>query len=292
MTNNKFIINESATISDVKITKSGLDIIEFIAVLQEADAPNRNGRIYPKHVLEKALNAPFVQEKLRTKTFYGEAGHPLDTSATRQMTINQSNIACIITEIWWEGNLLKGRVETANTAVGRDMKGLIEQGSKVAFSLRAQGNVHTNPTTGIVEVEDGLAICGYDWVITPSHAKAFMERICEQTVSSMYKTTRANLNAQILTESEDLFMNGTMFEAEETSLNETVIDYRKYYNPSLKKADQMYCYDENDRIVSITESATTVKNDETNTTKIVMTEDYIVKDIRNLMSELVDGKKD
>ena len=40
------------------------------------------------------------------------------------MTIDLRNVAFIIKEIWWEGDLLKGRCETANTAVGRDMKGL------------------------------------------------------------------------------------------------------------------------------------------------------------------------
>ncbi len=285
------IIQESVTLSDVNITRKDLDVIEFIAVLQEADAPNRNGRIYPKAVLEKALNSPYVRERLETKTFYCEAGHPSDPSVQRQMTIDHHNIACIITEFWWEGNLLKGRVETANTAVGKDMKGLIEQGSKVAFSLRAQGNVHTDPATGLVMVDEGLSICCYDWVITPSHAKAFMEKICEETAEAMYKTSKGNLNSVILTESEDLFLNGNIININEDNQYKN-LDYSKNYNRNYKKIYEMYQPSEGDEVVSMNENTTVIKNENTKTMKTVVTEDYIVKDIRERIMELNEGKKD
>ena len=54
------IIHESAQFGDVSIQKRNPNTIEFITVLQEANKSNRNGRIYPKAVLEKALNAPNV----------------------------------------------------------------------------------------------------------------------------------------------------------------------------------------------------------------------------------------
>lgn len=77
------IIYESAQFGDVNIQKKNNDVLEAIVILQEANKPNRNGRVYPKAVLEKALNAPNIQERLATKTWYGEAGHPLDTSVQR-----------------------------------------------------------------------------------------------------------------------------------------------------------------------------------------------------------------
>jgi hypothetical protein len=181
-----YILNEAAFTSPVSISAKKTDSVEFITTLQEADAPNRNGRVYPKKVLEAALQSPYVQERLRTSSFIGEANHPLDTSVQRQMSVDLRNAAFIIKEFWWEGNLLKARCETANTAVGHDMRGLIEQGVQVAFSLRAQGNVHTNPATGLVEVESPLQICTYDWVLCPSHSKAFMEKICEATSMAMF----------------------------------------------------------------------------------------------------------
>jgi len=282
---NRCIIYEAAQFGDVNIQKTNKDTLEAIVVLQEADKPNRNGRIYPKAVLEKALNAPNIRERLETKTWFGEAGHPLDSSVQRQMTIDLRNVAFIIKEIWWEGNLLKGRIETANTACGRDMKGLMEQGCKVAFSLRAQGNVHTNPTTGIIEVEDGLQILGYDFVQVPSHAKAFLEKICEATIMSMYKTNRAGLNTEILCESENLFMNGVVYDPnDEPVLVEK--DYTKHYHNKVKKLNEMYIPEAADNVESIDSNEVLIKNNENNTIKKVLTEDYLVKDIRRKLLEM------
>ena len=274
---NNLIINESAYAGETSIVKKNQDTIEFIAIIQEADAVNRNGRIYPKSVLDKALHSPYVQERIDTKTFYCEAGHPLDTSVQRQMTIDQKNIACIIEEFWWEGNLLKARIETANTAVGRDMKGLIEQGSRVAFSLRAQGNVHKNQE-GIIEVEDGLMICSFDWVVNPSHSKAFLEKICEATAYAIFKTSKNNLNSAILTESEDVFTNGLTYDPAE-KVDEHELDYTKNYTPVYKTIADMYIPEEEDEVVSISEDVTIIRNG--NTIKKVLTEDYLVKDIRS-----------
>ena len=277
------IIQESAFNGEVSITQDNKRTIEFIAILQEADKPNRNGRVYPKAVLEHALNSPYVRERIATKTFYSEAGHPLDTSVQRQMTIDQRNIACIIKEFWWEGNLLKGRIETADTAVGRDMMGLIKQGSRVAFSLRAQGNVHTNPATGLVEVEEGLQICSYDWVVNPSHAKAFLEKICEATVRSLYGVAKNKLDSQVLCESAALFEDGAILTEDS---NNAVIekDYTKKYNTNFKRLEEMYVPEDGDEVSSLSENITIIKNG--NTVKKVLTEDYLVKDIRERLLDL------
>ena len=279
------IIHEGAQFGEISVQKKSIDTLEFITVLQEADAPNRNGRIYPKRVLEKALDAPNIRERLATKTWYGEANHPLDNSVQRQMTIDLRNVAFIIKEIWWEGNILKGRCETANTAVGRDMKGLIEQGCRVAFSLRAQGNVHTNPTTGLVEVEDGLQILGYDWIQVPSHSKSFMEKICEATIMAMYRTTRGNLNPQLLCESEDLFLNGDMYDPAEV-VEATELDYTKNYTPKFKKVEDMYVPEEGDVVTSMDSERVVVTNESKHVVKKVLTEDYLVKDIREKIKGL------
>lgn len=284
----KYIIYEAANFSDVHVEQKNPDSIRFICTLQSAGVPNRNGRIYPKSVLEKALSMPNIQERLRTKTWFGEAGHPLDSSVQRQMTVDLRNVAFIIEEIWWEGNLLKGKCETANTACGHDMKGLIEQGCKVAFSLRAQGNVHTNPTNGLIEVEDGLQILCFDWVGVPSHAEAYMDNICEATAVAMYKMGKNKLTQEVLCEAENLFMNGDMYDPEEEVQMETV-DYTKKYNPQFKYINEMYIPEKNDEVLSITENEVLIKNDEKKIQKKVLTEDYLVKDIRNRISELMGG---
>lgn len=278
------ILNESGTLSSVSISKRNENTIEFIAILQEAARPNRNGRIYPKQVLEQALNAPYVQERLRTNSWFGEANHPIDTSLQRQMSIDLTNVAFIIKEIWWEGDLLKGRCETTNTSLGRDMRGLIEQGVQVAFSLRAQGNI-SQDSSGNVIVGSPLNICCYDWVVTPSHDKAFIERICEDTCISMFRVTKDKITQRVLFEAANLFEMGQLIDVENENSNE-IIDYTNY-TTKLKSVSEMYIPEENDELVSLGETVL-IKNG--NTTKKVLLEDYLVKDIRSKLKELGRGE--
>lgn len=70
--NEGFIVCEEYTSSTPSILAEENKSITFEAILQEADMPNRNKRIYGKDVLVEALKAPTVQEKLSHKTFYGE----------------------------------------------------------------------------------------------------------------------------------------------------------------------------------------------------------------------------
>lgn len=161
--NEGFIVCEEMTSSTPSILADENQSITFEAILQEADAPNRNKRIYGKDVLTVALANPTVKEKIANKCFYGEAGHPLSTDIKRQAYIDQTNISHIVTSTKWEGNLLKGIVETAQTSIGKDMRGLIRQGSKVSFSMRALGNV-IKQEGQYKRVYGPLMIVAYDWV--------------------------------------------------------------------------------------------------------------------------------
>lgn len=283
---NDFIINESAISSSAVVEKKNSDTITFIATLQEADAPNRNGRIYPKTVLEEGIRSPYIQERLRTKSLISECNHPQEQTVQRQMTVDLRNAACIITELWWEGNLLKARVETANTSVGRDMKGLIEQGCQVAFSLRAQGKVAPDPSTGKVIVQSPIQICTWDWVLNPSHSKAYMDRVCEETFNNFMNLNRFSKETA-LCESVNLYENGEMIPITETYTPE-ITDYAKTYHKKYKTLNEMYLPEAADVVMSFDTGAgiVTVGNTETNVTKKVLMEDFIIKDIRRQIQSL------
>ena len=160
-----YIINESPSVMTQPeiVSESKCNRVVIKTTLQDADARNRNKRIYPKSVLDKGLHSEYVQERIRTKTFYGEAGHPLKPDIQRQLYMDQSNISHIVNSFWWEGNILKGYVEAANTERGKDFDGLVRQGCKVGFSLRAVGPI-TEKRGDTVTVKDPLTIFSYDWV--------------------------------------------------------------------------------------------------------------------------------
>lgn len=286
MGNRQVIITESAFTAMPNVVKRNPNTVEFIAILQAANEKNRNGRYYPKSVLEEALNAPYVQERLRTNTFYGEAGHPMDTSMQRQLTIDQRNIACMVKEFWWEGNLLKAKIETADTAIGRDMKGLIEQGSRVAFSLRAQGNVHQDQQLNATVVDRPIQIVSYDWVVNPSHEQAFLQKISEETHESFFKVNREEIKNRplVLIESTTLFENGSMVDVNSTVIRET-IDYTKSYGKRVKLFNEAYIYSEDDKLTISPDKRYALLESEDCTKKVIL-EDYVTKDIRHKIVNL------
>jgi hypothetical protein len=180
-----FVFHE-ATISEGEIRsferrKNG--IVRMIAVLQEANLPNRNGRIYPKVVIEKALQSAFIKEKLRTSSLLGECNHPANADMQRQMSIDMNNVSHVIKKTWWDpqdSNLLLGEVETASTETGKNFAGLIsENGMQASFSMRGLGDVVKS--NGRVTVKDPLRIVTYDSVHFPSHEKAYMRNVVNES---------------------------------------------------------------------------------------------------------------
>lgn len=174
-----FFCEESYQSKPVLLDTSKVDVTIFKAILQEAGKPNRNGRIYTKKAIDEALHRTMVVEKLQHKAFYGENGHPIEDTVKRQTYIDQRNISHIVTKYWWEGNLLWGEIETANTSAGRDFQGLIRQGCGVSFSMRGVGG-DVKKKDGYEYIDSGLYIMCYDNVTIPSHAPAYIQEIIKE----------------------------------------------------------------------------------------------------------------
>lgn len=196
-----YLITEAATaVITPRVVQEDEQSTKFIAEIQEAEAPNRNGRIYSKEALDAAVRHYSIQEKLKAKALYCEAGHPLSDDPKRQMYIDQTNVSHIITDIWWEGNRLMAKIETANTRVGRDMQGLIRQGSKVAFSMRGMSD-NVKRDGQYTRVGSPLMITCWDWVVIPSHPNSYMvkEDVNFKLPSNMTQADEKVLNEGVLT---------------------------------------------------------------------------------------------
>ena len=72
-------------------------------VLQKHSVKNRNGRIYPKHILERENNN--YQELIQQRRAIGELDHP------ESSIIAGDRISHNIIETWWEGKTLMGKME-------------------------------------------------------------------------------------------------------------------------------------------------------------------------------------
>ena len=266
-----YIICESPSIftEPTVVQNSSCGRVIIKTTLQDADVRNRNKRIYPKEVIQKGLESDYVRERLATKTFYGEAGHPLKPDIQRQLYMDQSNISHIVTSVWWEGNILKGYVEAANTARGADFDGLVRQGSKVGFSLRAVGPI-TEKRGDTVTVKDPLTIFSYDWILHPSHACAYMDGIISESGQIQGEMS------SIITESDAVFI--PIYEDAKRYIIESSKNF-KVISESLEVGSnnsQIYL-SENNKQIYIKENTDTI---------VVNVEDYLSKEIDDFISKL------
>lgn len=205
--------------NDVRSVKRiSKDRVKMEVVLQDVDSTNRNGRVYPKRVVENALKSEFITEKLRTKSLLGEANHPMPGSGlARQMMVDMSNVSHVIKEHYWDpkdSKTLLGIVETAGTGIGRDLAGLIlENGMECSFSMRGAGDVIKKGA--IVEVADPLKIITWDCVHFPSHKAAYMRSIVNESAPVTTGMLAAYIaeqsqNLTMLTENIECFAGGNM----------------------------------------------------------------------------------
>lgn len=281
----QYIIYESAVESQITEFKSNGSIVKFTTVLQEADVKNRNGRIYPKPAIVNGLQSPIVQEKLRTHTLFGECGHPFSTEIARQTNVDMRNAAFRIDEFYWEGNKLYGRCQTLDTALGRDMAGLIKQGCQLSFSMRGQGNVTKDPYRDALVVSENLVIITFDWVWLPSHQTAYMTSVSEETQYSMLNYGAYADKQMALTESLNLYENGSLIDITAKENNEKgFIDYCASHSTGYMALSEMYHYNPNDTIKEINNSYVILEND--NNILKVGKEDYLLKATRYQMHEM------
>ena len=136
----------------------------MIGIMQKADAENGNGRVYPREVLEREMKN--YGKLVRERRALGELDHP-DSSV-----IELKNASHLVTDIWWKGDNVMGRVEILNTPAGNVLKSLSDAKVKLGISSRGLGT--TNESHGQTMVNDDFQLICFDIVSEPSTTGAFM----------------------------------------------------------------------------------------------------------------------
>jgi hypothetical protein len=139
-------------------------------VFMQADKLNKNKRIYPKPILEKATNK-YVKEQVKTGRAVGELNHPDGPS------INLDKVSHRITELKFEGNNVVGKALVLDTPMGNIVKGLVDGGCKLGVSSRGMGTVENK--NGQTVVKDDFVLSTVDIVQDPSAPQAFVDGIME-----------------------------------------------------------------------------------------------------------------
>jgi len=139
-------------------------------VFAQAEEKNRNGRIYPKKVMEGAVNK-YVKEQVSQKRAVGELNHP------EGPTVNLDKVSHLITDLKFEGNNVMGKAQILDTPMGQIVKGLLEGGVQLGVSTRGMGSLEQR--NGTMYVREDFILNTVDIVQDPSAPGAFVNGIME-----------------------------------------------------------------------------------------------------------------
>jgi hypothetical protein len=153
------------------IEGSGNDKKYYIeGIFAQADTPNRNGRIYPRGIMENALGK--FQPIITAKRAMGELNHP------QGPTINLDRVSHLIEKMEWNGSDVHGRAKVLDTPMGRIAKNLIDENVQLGVSTRGLGSLKTN-SRGVNEVQNDFMLNTVDIVGDPSGPSCFVNGILE-----------------------------------------------------------------------------------------------------------------
>ena len=168
-------------LSEGKVSDRGLPIVE--GILATAEIKNGNGRYYSRDLWDREITK--YQELVKEHRAMGELDHP------ESSVINLQNVSHNISDMWWDGNNVMGKIEILPTPCGNILKALVESGITVGVSSRGMGSLEDRD--GILEVQDDFELLCWDFVSTPSNPDSYMHLIKEGLdFSSQNKYTKVN----------------------------------------------------------------------------------------------------
>jgi len=172
---NKYIISEFLAIEqDIAKINEAIEKKEPIVVpciLQKANTLNRNGRVYPFDILKREVDK--YQQLVNERSAMGELDHP-DSAV-----ISLANVSHIVTEMWWKGEVLHGKIQIASTPAGDTVLGLLKSGIKLGISSRGVGSVKKD-REGRDMVQEDFELIGFDIVSSPSTPGAYLFKESKQ----------------------------------------------------------------------------------------------------------------
>lgn len=169
-------LRESAEVGDVHIITeakdgSGEKQLFIEGIFAQAEKKNRNGRIYPKSVMESAINA-YTTNHVTKKRALGELSHPENRPQVKPELASH-----LITELRMDGTDVYGKAKVLNTPQGQILKGLLDGGVQMGVSTRGLGSV--SERAGSTYVGNDYLITAVDAVIDPSALDAWVNAVNE-----------------------------------------------------------------------------------------------------------------
>lgn len=160
-------------LKEIEDKNTDQDLILY-AVLQKYDTPNKNGRIYPERLLKRENEK--YQQIIKNGSALNELNHPSSS------LIDLDRVSHSITETWWDGKMLMGKIKIFTSPGWRKMgivstKGdqaamLLLNGATLGISSRGVGSLKSEKGQNIVQ-DDFELVC-FDLVSSPSTPGAYI----------------------------------------------------------------------------------------------------------------------
>lgn len=167
-------------------------------ILGRANARNRNGRVYPKPLLQREA-AAFYERHVRNRRALGELDHPAPTSPTFRC-LNDANVSHQVLDYFWKGNDLMGYVEVLPTQAGGMLRDLYIAGFQLGMSSRGWATLKEED--GYIVIQEDFELITFDFVSDPSTEGAYL-----RPVQRRYESLRPPIDIH---ETYDEFMRHTV----------------------------------------------------------------------------------
>jgi hypothetical protein len=173
--------SSAVSLTEGKTSDRGNPLVE--GILATAEVKNGNGRFYDKRLWEREIDQ--YMSSVRENRALGELDHP------ESSIINLKNVSHNITEIWWDGDNVMGKIEILPTPSGNILKALISSGITVGVSSRGMGSLKEE--NGLMKVQDDFSLLCWDFVSTPSNPGSFMTPLRESLeLSTNHQYSKVN----------------------------------------------------------------------------------------------------
>ena len=155
----------------VEQSKDGKKNYSIKGIFMQSDVKNKNGRIYPQHILQREV-VRYNKDFINKNRAFGELGHP------EGPTVNLERVSHMIKSLYPDGNNFIGEAKILDTPYGKIVKSLIDEGASLGVSSRGMGTLQNTGRANVVK-DDYYLSTAADIVADPSAPDAFVEGIME-----------------------------------------------------------------------------------------------------------------
>jgi len=138
-----------------------------------AEAKNRNGRFYPKQLMEQCVDR-YTKDYINERRAIGELNHPERPFA------DPMHAAIIVESLSWEKNNVIGKARVIDSIEGRQVKALMEANFRMGVSSRGLGKLKQLREHVLVEK---YVLNAIDAVDRPSGQTCYVDAVNESTVN-------------------------------------------------------------------------------------------------------------